>query len=155
MPTDILKSALHAALACIFLTMSGCAGLPKCTDAFTVDESAGRVVVYRKAAVMGFAVRHPVAIDNCQFGTLTNGGFIVGQLPPGDYQIAVLNDFGKPRNPQRINVRSGEDMYLRWSFDVEDVYVVGSTSGATGRDVFTPVTREIAVSELEKLGELN
>jgi hypothetical protein len=121
----------------------------------TVDESAGRIVVYRQAAVMGFATVQPVAINDCKLGTLSNGSYIEAQLPAGEYQIAVLSDFGKPRNPQTIQVQSGEDLYLRWSFEVQDVYVAGSTAGTTGSDVFAQVTREIAVAELDKLGELD
>ena len=140
-------------LAC--LAVSGCASLPKCADTLTIDESAGRVVVYRQAAVMGFATVQPIAINDCKLGTLTNASYIEARLPAGEYQIAVLNDFGKPRNAQPIEIRSGEDLYLRWSFEVGDVYVAGSTAGTTGSDTFTPVTRETAVAELDKLGELN
>jgi hypothetical protein len=97
----------------------------------------------------------PIAINDCKLGTLSNGSYIEAYLPADEYQIAVLNDFGKPRNPQSIQVRSGEDLFLRWSFEVQDVYVVGSTAGTTGSDVFTAVTREVAVAELDKLAELD
>lgn len=149
------SSLAYAGLFFACLAISGCASLPKCADTLTIDESAGRVVVYRQAAVMGFATLQPVAINDCKLGTLSNGGYIEARLPSGEYQIAILNDFGKPRNPQPIQIRSGEDLYLRWSFEVQDIYVVGSTAGATGSDTFTPVTREIAVAELDKIGELD
>ena len=148
-------SIIYAALCFAFLAISGCASLPKCTDMLAIDESAGRVVVYRQAALMGFATLQSVAIENCKLGTLTNGSYIEARLPAGEYQIAILDDFGKPRYPRSIQVRSGEDLYLRWSFKVQDVYVVGSTIGTTSSSVFTPVTREIAVTELEKLGDLD
>lgn len=147
-------SAVYTGLLFVFVGITGCASLPKCADTLAIDESAGRLVVYRQAAVMGFATLQPIAIDNCKLGTLSNGSYIEARLPAGEYQIAVLNDFGKPGNPQPIQVRSGEDLYLRWSFDVRDVYVVGSTAGTTGRDLFTPVTRDTAETELEKLAEL-
>lgn len=149
-----LTSAVYMPLLFVLLGIAGCASLPKCADTLAIDESAGRLIVYRQAAVMGFATLQPVAIDNCKLGTLSNGRYIEARLPAGEYQIAVLNDFGKPRNPQPVTIRSGEDLYLRWSFEVQDVYVAGSTAGTTGKDLFAPVTRDIAETELEKLTEL-
>lgn len=154
----LVRSSYSLAYSCLLfacLAISGCASMPKCADTLAIDESAGRVIVYRQSAVMGFATVQPVAINDCKLGTLSNGSYIEARLPAGEHQIAVLSDFGKPRNPQPIQVRSGEDLYLRWSFEVQDVYVAGSTAGTTGSDVFTPVTREVAVTELEKLGDLN
>ena len=50
--------------------------------------------------------------------------------------------------------KEGEELFLRWSFDVQNVYVAGSTAGTTGSDLFTPVARDTAAAELEKLAEL-
>ena len=66
----------RAGLLCVCLVATGCASMPKCADTLAIDESAGRVVVYRQSAVMGFATVQPVAIDNCKLGTLSNGSYI-------------------------------------------------------------------------------
>ena len=134
--------------------VSGCASLPKCGDLVVDDESAGRLVVYRKRALMGFGAALNVAVDECKLGTLWNGGYIVGKFPAGEHQISLLSEFGNPIDPHTIHVASGSDTYVRWSEVVEDVIITGSTGIATGHTVFTEVLRETAISELEKLREL-
>jgi len=138
-------------LTSFMFVLSGCATLPRCEDPVAANEPAGRIIVYREAAFIGFAAVQNIAVNDCKLGTLRNGSYVAGRFRAGEHELSVLSDFGKKQNPQVFEVRAGVDHYVRWSFDVQDVYVVGSTAGGTGNHVFTEVSRATAVEEVQKL----
>lgn len=87
-------------------------------------------------------------------GNLWNGSYLIQSVPPGSHYVHVLDDFGRKISSFPVVVEANKDYYLKWSFEIEDVYVVGSIGGTTGEHHFKLVGRTFAVSELKKLNDI-
>lgn len=84
-------------------------------------------------------------------GSLKNGGYLVQSVPTGPVSVSVLDDFGKKVSSLPLEIAPNQDYYVKWSFQVDDVYVVGSIGGAIGNHNFQLVEKEFAIGEVEKL----
>lgn len=131
--------------------LQSCVSIPKCNQ-LTVDEGASsRIIVYRKAAVLGFAASQNIGFNDCLMGSLWNGSYLVQAVTPGDHEVHVIDDFGRKVSTFPIAVEAKKDYYLKWSFEVDDVYFAGPVAGTTGKHHFQVVDRQFAISELDKL----
>lgn len=141
-------------IACATLLLSSCVSLPKCSQVMSGEDMSSRIIVYRKGALLGMAGTQNISLNQCHMGTLWNAGYLVQAVPPGRHYVNVLDDFGKPVSAFPLDVEANKDYYLKWSFKIEDVYLVGAYGGTTGKHQFRVVEKDFAISELEKLNKL-
>ena len=144
---------LKTAILLIFFLLASCVSIPECVSGDDLGDSA-RVVVYREAALIGFAASQPIQFNDCYMGKLRNGSYLVHMASAGKNSISILNDFGKPVFAIEIEMAAGETYYLRRKENIDGVFVSGSTGVATGSQYLQVVDKSVAESELPKLKDL-
>ncbi len=138
----------------LVLLLSSCVSLPKCSQVIAAEDLSSRIIIYRESALLGFADAQNISLNECRMGNLWNGSYLVQDVPAGKHTIHVLDDFGKTISSFVVLVEEKEDFYLKWSFEVEDVYIGGAVAGTTVSHYFKVVDKELAVNELKKLNNI-
>lgn len=141
-------------LTLLVVSLTSCVSLPKCSQSISGEDLSSRLIVYRKSALMGFGASQNIGLDECHMGGLWNGSYLIQSVPPGTHNVHVLDDFGKRMSSFSVDVEANKDYYLKWSYEVDSVYIVGTVGGTTGKHHFQVVNKEMAVSEMKKLNEI-
>lgn len=138
---------------------SGCDSQGASFELNTPKDGMALVYVYRPKAFYQKNAWPDLYINNIEYGQLRNGGFLKIETDPGTQliearQTNILTSWQISDLSISADCPADQVCFVRVLAEMQDVYIVGSVGGATGKGHISIVPESQALQEIATLKEI-